>query len=90
MIFLSGYAFGAFRSSSEVTNALCSSPGCHVYSGFFFFLPPLVPIRFAQQLFTGEAAGSQPAERFMQIERSGPFDESFPPARKFEVVDPHR
>lgn len=55
-----------------------------------FFFPPLVPIRFAQQLFTGEAAGSKPVERFMQIERSGPFDESFPPARKFEVVDPHQ
>lgn len=55
-----------------------------------FFFPPMVPIRFAQQLFTGEAAGSKPVERFMQIERSGPFDESFPAARKFEVVDPHR
>lgn len=59
-------------------------------STVFFSPPPLVPIRFAQQLFTGEAAGSKPAERFMQIERSGPFDESFPSARKFEVVDPHR
>lgn len=28
-------------------------------------------------------------ERFMQIERSRLFDESFFPARKFEVVDPH-
>lgn len=34
VISLSGYAFGAFRSSSDVTNALCSSPGCHVYSVF--------------------------------------------------------
>lgn len=62
-----------------------SSPGCHVYS---VFSPPLVPIIFAQQLFTDEAAGTKPVERFMQIERSRPFDESFSPARKFEVVDP--
>lgn len=34
-----------------------------------------------------QAPASQPVERFMQIERSRPFDESFSPARKFEVVD---
>lgn len=58
----------------------------HVMSTVFF--PPLVPIKLGQQLITGEAAGSKPMRRFMQIECVRPLDESFLPARKFELVDP--
>lgn len=52
------------------------------------FFPPLVPLKPAQQLFTGEAAGSKPMRGFMQIECARYFHESCLPARKFELVDP--
>lgn len=55
----------------------------HAYSVF----PPLDPLTPAQQLFTGEAAGSKPMRGFMQIECARYFDESRLPKRKFELVD---
>lgn len=80
---LSPNAIWALCSPLKVTNAFFP-PACHVDSLF----PPLVPIKLGQQLFTGEAAGSKPMRRFMQIECVRPLDESFLPARKFELVDP--
>lgn len=53
-----------------------------------FLFPPLAPIQPALQLFRGDAAGSKPMRKFMQIECARPLDESFLPARKFELVDP--
>lgn len=82
MTFIPKCEFWVLCSPLEVTNAFFS-PACHVYNLF----PPLVHIKLGQQLFTGEAAGGKPMRRFMQIECARPFDESFPPVRKFELVD---
>lgn len=66
--------FWAHCSLHNVTNTFFST-GWHAYSVF----PPLVPLMPAQQLFTGEAAGSKPMRGFMQIECVRYFDESAPP-----------